>query len=359
MEQTDVRDVGAEAAPIAPEDGVAVSGEMLSYDAFRREWQSGLDAILRAVKVTKNKDAANALLSREIQGYREGFAFKLVRPLCTALIGYREDCRKTLSDVEDFAKDGDTVIRYLEFLRSDYEELLSNQGLERTEDGGFELNGENLDDLPRREEKPEEEQEAAPAADAPAENAPAADAAEPAAEEVAAEEAAQEAKSPTFETLLATVREGLAAVEKALHEIDEKDEAALAAARKSEAIDRYYADAVRLPLFRRMATLYDQMVEKIAEVSETAADAPADAYADVLELLVDESEEILRAAGVEILSEIGDEYDIKSSKILRVVPTDDPEKDRRVAKRHTDCYRYEEKILYPAKVDVYKYTPAN
>lgn len=355
MEQTDVRDAGAEPVPAVPEDGVAVSGETISYDAFRREWQASLDTILRAVKVTKNKDAANALLSREIQGYREGFAFKLVRPLCTALIGYREDCRKTLSDVEDFAKDGETVIRYLEFLRSDYEELLSNQGLERTEDGGFELNGENLDDLPRREEKPEEEPAAAPPAEEAAPEAETTGAAGTAEAEPAEEAAA----APTFETLLAAVRECFAAVEKALREVDEKDEAALAAARKSEAIDRYYADAVRLPLFRRMATLYDQLVEKIAEVTETAADAPADAYADVLELLVDESEEILRSAGVEIITEIGDEYDIKSSKILRVVPTDDPEKDRHVAKRHTDCYRYEEKILYPAKVDVYKYTPAN
>lgn len=358
MEQTDVRDTGAEPVPAVPEDGVAVSGETISYDAFRRELQASLDTILRAVKVTKNKDAANALLSREIQGYREGFAFKLVRPLCTALIGYREDCRKTLADVEDFAKDGETVIRYLEFLRSDYEELLSNQGLERTEDGGFELNGENLDDLPRREEKPEEEPAAAPLAEEAADAAPEAEATDAA--ETAETEAAEEAApAPTFETLLAAVRDGIAGVERALREIDEKDEAALAAARKSEAIDRYYADAVRLPLFRRMATLYDQLVEKIAEVTETAADAPADAYADVLELLVDESEEILRSAGVEIITEIGDEYDIKSSKILRVVPTDDPEKDRHVAKRHTDCYRYEEKILYPAKVDVYKYTPAN
>lgn len=356
MEQTDVRCTDAESMPAEPEDGVAVSGETISYNAFRREWQAALDTILRAVKVTKNKDAANALLSREIQGYREGFAFKLVRPLCTALIGYREDCRKTLSDVEDFAKDGETVIRYLEFLRSDYEELLSEQGLERTEDGGFELNGENLDDLPRREEQPEEEPAEAPAAKEVADAAPEAettDAAE------AAETETAEKTAPTFETLLAAVRDGIAGVERALREIDEKDEAALAAARKSEAIDRYYADAVRLPLFRRMATLYDQLVEKIAEATETATDAPADAYADVLELLVDESEEILRSAGVEIITEIGDEYDIKSSKILRVVPTDDPEKDHHVAKRHTDCYRYEEKILYPAKVDVYKYTPAN
>ena len=48
---------------------------------------------------------------------------------------------------------------------------------------------------------------------------------------------------------------------------------------------------------------------------------------------------------------------MRTNKIVKIVNCDDEKLDRTVAARHTDCYLFDGKILYPSKVDVYKYVP--
>ena len=64
----------------------------------------------------------------------------------------------------------------------------------------------------------------------------------------------------------------------------------------------------------------------------------------------------LRIQGVQIIAyELGSEYVPIQQHIAKTIPTDDPALNSTLAKIYCDCYMYEDKILRPAKVHVYKH----
>jgi molecular chaperone GrpE (heat shock protein) len=67
-------------------------------------------------------------------------------------------------------------------------------------------------------------------------------------------------------------------------------------------------------------------------------------------------ENILLDCGVEIGPFPYDKLNTIHQRIVDVVPTDDPEKDGKIAERVSDGYRYDGRVLYKERVNVYKFT---
>ncbi|MEE3404821.1 MAG: nucleotide exchange factor GrpE [Acutalibacteraceae bacterium] len=76
---------------------------------------------------------------------------------------------------------------------------------------------------------------------------------------------------------------------------------------------------------------------------------------DVLKFYTDTVEGALSNCGVELLNpEVGMPMDQLRYAIARTVPTDDPELHSCIAEVKACGYAYNNKVLRPAKVDVYK-----
>ena len=326
-ETAEAAEVPAEAAPAEP-----------TYPEIAAALGKYYDDLSRLIRITKAKDETIAKLSKEVQSYREGFAMKLAKPLATELIALREDYRKTMRDVDTYAKSAADVKKYCGYIVSDLEDQLANCGV-TIENDVYCIGGVSIWEKECRKQT---------AAFAPVEAAPAAE----------AEETTQ--GEPTLSAVLARVEAGNARLVALLTANEQADANLLGYVNYAAAIDDNYADAFLLPLYRALATVQiavreytDALGEQITEENK------AEKYAGALQIALDGIDGILTQAGVTIVTDPSDNYDLATNRLVKAIPTDDPAKDKKVAFRYTDCYLYDGKVLYPCKVDVYRYTPKN
>ena len=322
---------------------IAVTVETVNYDTFKATLNKYFDDFSRLIRIYKAKDETIAMLSAEVTKYRQDFALQLVKPVCMSLITYREDSRKTLANLAQYAKDAENVKKYCEYLVSDLEEIMITYGLEK---GGevFTLNGVKLTDIVPRKKKLAEE-------------------------ETPAEEEKPEggednlgggfAKlSYSFDTLLQAIDDGKERVEKLLEDCNKADENLKKYVELAAGIEENYSDSILLPVYNRLASLYGELKIKVEELNENISEEnKTELYREVLKFVVDETETILEEQQVNIISDPTNVYDLKTCKIVKVINTEEAELDKTVARRHSDCYMYDTKVLYPSKVEVYKYVP--
>ena len=321
-----------EAGPEATEIEIPV--ETVNFEQFRNLLAQYYDGLARLIRLTKGKDETIAKLTREVQTYREDFALKLVKPLCASLIDLREDYRKTLRDVENYSKSTKDALKYAGYIKADLEETLLNQSVELDGDE-FKYRGKSL-----LHAKPRKIEFAKP--------------------EVAAKEPQPEvsyfAGKPSFNELLRFIEYKNAGLEALLEENCAADAERAALESAVASLDDNYSDAILLPLYRQLVALYYETDGLLADMAETVSEEnKAEKYAEILTNALEGIDKILFVSGVAILTEISDTLDSSRDKILKVYPTDDPAKDRKIARRYTDCYTYNGKVLYWSKVDVYKY----
>jgi len=312
-----------------------------SFSISETEW-ADLKALLdkryaeiaALLRYNKAKDESIQRLSAEIQKYREGFAFSALKPFINALIALREDFRKSIRDAQQFTLDDEKAKKYIEYLVSDFEEMLSNVGLERN-DNSISINGKPLSALPQPKEPP----------------------AQPASEQINDDQAlicADEIKSTAelieylnkSEEVIRLALQDRAALDRTIQEY-----AALVARTDAE---HYFALAA--PLSRQLYSLYDSIAEKSKTAVDYSGDALVDLYNAILNEAVEKIEVILTDAGMIIETETLDGvFDTQKNRIIKTIPTNDEKLDRTIADTYTDCYMYDGKVVYQSKVDVYKF----
>lgn len=335
-EQAQVEVAAADAAAAyEPEaEDIVIPVESVNYEEFVNRLNGYYENLARLIRIAKAKDDTIAKLSREVQAYREDFSLKLVKPFCADIIALREDYRKTMREIDKYVKTPQDAVKYSGYVKSELEDVLMNRGIE-LEGDRFVLNGEPLAYMKPRTAKfvaPEQVEANVPKAE----------------EYVAGK--------PSFDELLRFIAYKNSALEALLAESAVAD-ANLAAYEKAvAALDDNYSDSVLLPLYKATAALYSRVDGLCEEITQTVTeDNKVGKYNSVLQLALEGIYQLLSVAGVEVVSEVSDALDSAKDKILKVVPCEDPALDRKVAKRYTDCYLFNGKVLYPSKVDVYKY----
>ncbi|MDR2730773.1 MAG: hypothetical protein LBB81_07745 [Treponema sp.] len=313
----------------------------LSFTVTEIEW-AGIKALLdkcyseiaALLRYNKTKDESIQRLSAEVQKYREGFAFSALKPFINALITLREDCRKSIRDAKQYTLDDEKTKKYIEYLISDFVEMLANIGLERN-DSSISINGKPLSGLTQPKVLPTE-----PLTD-------------------------QQKNDDTPQTLICAVQinniselieylnKSEAAIRLALQDraaADKTIQEYIALMARTDA-EHYFALAA--PVSRQLYALYDSVSVKSQPVSGYSGDALIELYNAVLEQVVSGIEVILNNAGVKIET-LGGVFYTQKHKLLKTIPTSDEKLDRVIANTYTDCYSYDGKIVYQSKVDVYK-----
>jgi molecular chaperone GrpE (heat shock protein) len=291
--------------------------------------------IATLLRYNKTKDESIQRLSAEIQKYREGFAFSALKPFINVLISLREDCRKSIRDAKQFAPDNEKIKKYIEYLVSDFEEMLANVGLERN-GNSISINGKSLSGLTQPRVSPE-----IPLTDEQKDN-----------DSSQILICAEQIKSVS--DLIECLNKSEAAIRLALQDRAAADKIIQEYIALVARTDAEHYLALAAPVSRQIYDLYDKISAKSKSAGNYSDEALIKFYIEILRVVGKGIEVILTEAGVkiEILKGV---FDTQKHKLVKTIPTNDEKLDRFITNIYTDCYIYDEKVIYQSKVDVYKY----
>ena len=317
--------------PEEPEntDNVSVSEQASPYaEQFERLGkliEAHFNAVCNLLRYTKEKDANVMALSKQLQQYRDGVEGVLFKRIALDVIGYREDCRKSLRELGEIAPAD--AKKYMGYLVQDYEDLLQNLGIEGTEED-FTYHGKKpvCEGKIAYRDIPAEEEIAVPAPDV--------------------------TDAESLAAYLAACEDGIRAILARNTALDCVLSDYVAA---SSLYEQGVWMVVLVPVIRKMLACgrkLSELVEK--ETGQLQEDNASKSYADALAYALEICDGILEMCNVVIDGAASEVYDPKRHRILKMIPTEDAALNGRVVNRYTDCYLMEEKVIYPSKVDVCK-----
>ena len=292
------------------------------------------------IKVVKEKDANLYKLNNELQAYRNGYSRQLFKSIAQSLINFREDCAKSLRDADEYTLQKDAVIKYIGYVAGDYETLLENLGIEVSAEA-VKLNGTEISSEPAKiklfplpeAEKPCEEGASALSFDEPL----------------------------TQQMVIDLLDRKLEEIKAIMRDNSALDSVVGEYIKQSLLIERNEQQIVLYPVIRELVHYHKNLKDDIAD---TLANTDAEvsvlmvAYKDILSRVINELEDVLNLCQVTVENALaeGDVYDPKRHRIMKFIPvTAEQSADNgRISKVYTDLYKMDDKVFYPAKVDVYK-----
>ena len=100
-----------------------------------------------------------------------------------------------------------------------------------------------------------------------------------------------------------------------------------------------------------------EVLDDLERVAASAADATAESVIEGARLVEKKFVGVLEAAGLESLDAEGKRFDPEVMEALMTVPTDDQSRDDHVADVFQRGYRFQDRLVRPARVRVLKYDP--
>ena len=322
-----------EAEAEAPAEAAAPS---VDYEPFRTLIVAHNEAIRNALRYTKEKDANVAKLTSSLEEYRRGTEKMLFKSLALQIITLREDYKKELRYFADAPSDYEKTKKRFRLVSSDFSDLLENLDIEyefADETNALEIKycGTDVDRAPQSG--------AAPAVEIPEINLP----------------TMPECKIASEADLAAYLATAEQLIVQSINDQKVADRTIADLIQKCSLYEKGVMYAVLFPVIRKIVRfvikLEKEIEERIASLTETNYSL---AYQDLLREVICETEEWLILCQVTIDGYVSDTLDGKKHRILKVVETDDPSKNRQIAARYSDCYMLGDMILQQAKVDVYK-----
>lgn len=140
-----------------------------------------------------------------------------------------------------------------------------------------------------------------------------------------------------------------------------------AEATREKVVDRLHAElqeykqglllGILRPVFVDLIQLHDDIGKMVDARLEAEGDPGAEAgrLLDLIRSTQQGIEDILYRQGVEPFSQDGDAFDPRRQRALSTVPTDDPDRNKRVAARIRKGFQAGDKVIRPEMVTVYAY----
>lgn len=299
------------------------------FDGMKKIIDAHFANVINVVRYVKEKDANVLTLSKQMQSYRDGFEQTLFKRIALDLIGYREDCRKSSATLTPGSVNAERVDKYIDYLAQDLEDILTNNGVEQADNGEYTYNGRPMvGDVERVTFR---------------------DPPEPQAFELPQADITDEAG------LIAYLKECEQTVAAAVKYNAVLDSVLADYINASKVYERSLSQVLLFPVFRKIISLCEFIRNSKTE-PENADRQPTDKYASVLTDAIAQTRAILELCNVYVDDEVPmlTDYDPRRHRSIKLNITDDPELNGKVTNRSTDCYVMDDKVIYPAKVELYK-----
>ena len=338
-EETEVEEEPVEEAePEVAAEPCAPTYSDEQYEDIKTKFAEFYDTVLRSVRNTKAKDDAVYNINKELQKYKDDYFLQISKALVNDLIGFREDCKKSDSDMTEFGLSGDKLIGYFECTAEQINDLLSVHGVSE-ENGIYSYNGKVIYPTP---EYPKATDNG---------NGDGYVSTEP------------ELEAVDFGAV-STPEELYGALGKCVKNIETllaRDEAFVTtingmflASKKQQAV----CDGVLIvPALVTVLQIRDYSATRRDALKTAEDDFFNDtATTEIYTYISNYVEKLLLNFGVTIRSEIDRTFDAKYHRVLKMtkITAEESDKEKTVARYCSDCYMYGDKVVYPAKVIIYK-----
>lgn len=282
------------------------------------------------LKFNKDKDENINKLTTELQGYRDGIGSKLFKSIALNLIGFREDCKKSVREFKDRGLSVDESKKYLEYLVYDFEDLLANLNIavkgeevyynNKSVSAGFDgkITACNIDEyiLPETPELTSNDERGVVQYLVDIENY-----------------IIEVLKSNSnLDKLLKVYIENSALYEQGIHQV------------------------VLYPVINRIGRLYNELKADVEQyIQSLNGDNTTDSFVACSEKSIEKIDSILTNCSVTIESFVSDRYDPQKHRLLKVIYSENQDENGKIANIYSDCYLMDGRVIYPQKVDVIKY----
>lgn len=282
------------------------------------------------IKYTKEKDSNINKLNIELQKYRDGVEPILFKSIAMALISFREDCKKSMRDMQSYQKQVAEIDKLLRYLVLDYEDLLMNIGLELVDDE-YKYQGKSIY-VKDVEFKVFDEV---------------------AMEQLDSEVTAQSISST--EDLLRYLQSVESEIKSILQNNAIQDQIVGKYIQQASAYENGIWNIVLHPVLRKLIGSFEKTKANVESIKALLTDDNCNQeYINVLDCVSLELGELLVECRVFIEPVVDTQYDPKKHRILKILPTEDESLSGQIANVYSDCYTMEGKVIYPAKIDVLK-----
>ncbi len=297
--------------------------------------------IRNVIKIVKEKDANLYKMNSELQKYRNDYSKQLFKSIAQNIINFREDCAKSLRDAGQYELKKESIVKYLLYIPDEYEMLLQNIGVEVNESSVI-LNGVDI-------------------------NATEIVGVQPFSAPIP--ETQNEDVAPISENVSYSQSDVISLFDKKTEEIKSllKDNAMLDIVvgeyiKLSSLTERNIQQVVLYPVIRQLVGYYIKTKNDIDAIVARSDEADlselTEMYKNILRMVLDQTETVLNLCQVTVEHALaaGDTYEPKLHRIMKFIPisSDEAEKNGKIVKVYTDLYKSDDKVIYPAKVDVCK-----
>ena len=111
------------------------------------------------------------------------------------------------------------------------------------------------------------------------------------------------------------------------------------------------------PLLLDLITLYDELGKVVDDMQATNSDSSFQQIIQNFALFQQTIEEMLRRNGVDAFCVEDSTFVASRQRVLKVLSTAEPTQDKQIARRVRKGFLYENRILRPEVVEIYKYVP--
>jgi len=310
------------------------------FNALMDKLTGRFDEILKAVSYTKAKDTSIYNINKELQSFKDGYFKKTVSPLVVELISLREDCKKSLESIGKYALAHPKQISYMEYTVEQIENVLTIQDV-TVKDGIYFYNGvpfyptaQNVGPL-----LPDLEPAACPSTAEAVETDP------------------LTLTGNTLESLLEFVVRWQQRIDTLLAENSALTETILQQVQENKKQHKVTDGLLLKPIFIKLIQLSDFFEKRLSVLTATVDDEEAaEIYQNAYAFAVTYLEDLLLNLGVHIHSNIDNTFDPKYHRMLKMISIEpeEAEKDKTIASFNNDCYIADDKVIYPAKVVLYR-----
>lgn len=303
---------------------------VFDFDGLRNELNSHLENIKALLKMYRDKDNNVTILVNEIQHYRTGIDFYLIRPLALKLITFREDAKRSIREApSDLTKE--KALKYLGFTLDDYVDLLDSLGIDDSDPKNVLYKNKSLNEITHINPQ------FSPLGEV------------------------KEMENISIDSIssLEEVHDYLVKCENCIKEIlsdnSVRDKLLNEYIKASMNFEAQLPELIVYPLIKDIAILHGELDKLLNSVNEEITDENAlEKYVFSLNLIIKKLENILTNAGVVIDPFVDEMLDRKKHQVLKVIPSEKPEDNAKVANRYTDCYSIGDRVIYLSKIDVFK-----
>ncbi len=306
---------------------------------------------IQLVRYNKTKDDIIEKTGKDIQRYRDGFALSAFKPLAVSVITYRENCKKELADLAKYEYTADALKKNFNYLIDDLQDVLLDNGADFS-DNGFTYCGRDImqpiDFGTVKKEEPacESQEQCEDACECEsAESCECADEQTENAEEQVAEINIEELLEKYQTQLLEALADNAKLESYVKNSVD-----------KAREIDAENKRILIYPVFYQLGLIKETLDSGIASFPKSEETFKQE-YAEILTKLDEKLLFVLELLGVNVEAEHAESDKIVAGfhKLIKTVPTEIEEDDRKIASILSDAYTFDGKVIYPQKVEVFKY----